>query len=105
MNEGSEILTRLHINEEDGHHQVETSCAETHPVDGRVAHQHPTVSSTMSLITHHVKERHLRKKDICYCVAQRFCRAQTAGMCSLPSRLAKIWLDEATNEAEFGVFT
>ncbi len=82
MNEGSEILTRLHINEEDGHHQVETSCAETHPVDGRVAHQHPTVSSTMSLITHHVKERHLRKKDICYCVAQRFCRAQTAGMCS-----------------------
>lgn len=70
MDEGSEILAGLHIDEEDGHHQVETSCAETHPVDCRVAHQHLTVSSTMSLITHHIKERHLRKSDVCYCVPQ-----------------------------------
>lgn len=60
MDESSEILAGLHIHEKKGHHQVEAGCAEADPVDCRVSDQHLTVSSTVGLITNHIKERHLK---------------------------------------------
>ena len=59
MDERPEVLTGLHVYEEDGQHQVETGSAKTHSVDRRVANKHLTVTSTVGLVTHHVKERHL----------------------------------------------
>lgn len=64
MYESSEVLTRLDIDEEDCHHQVETGSAKADSVDCRVAHQHLTVAPTMGLITHHVEERHLKHTPI-----------------------------------------
>lgn len=63
MDEGSEILAGLDIDEEEGHHKVEAGRAKADPVNCRVAHQHLTVPSTMGLVTHHVKERHLKHKE------------------------------------------
>lgn len=60
MYERSEVLTGLHVYEEDRHHQVETGRAEADSVDCRVAHEHLAVASTVCLVTHHVKERHLK---------------------------------------------
>lgn len=60
MNEGSEVLSGLHVDEEDGHHQIEAGCAEADPVHRRVAHQHLTVAPSMRLVAHHVEERHLK---------------------------------------------
>ena len=56
----SEVLTGLHIYEEDRHHQVETGSAEADSVDSGVSDQHLAVTSAVRLVTHHVKERHLQ---------------------------------------------
>lgn len=60
MYECSEVLTGLHVDEEDRHHQVETGGAEADSVDRGVAHQHLTVASTVRLVAHHIEERHLK---------------------------------------------
>lgn len=66
MYECSEVLTGLHVYEEDRHHQVETGSAEADSVDRRVADQHLTVASAVRLVTHHVEERHLKHTDVIF---------------------------------------
>ena len=61
MYERSEVLTGLHVYEEDCHHQVEAGGSKADSVHRRVAHQHLTVASPMRLVTHHVEERHLKQ--------------------------------------------
>lgn len=62
--ERPEVMTGLDVDEEDGHHQVETGSAEADSVDRWVAHQHLTVTPTVGLVAHHVEERHLKHKPV-----------------------------------------
>ena len=60
MYERPEVLTGLHVDKEDRHHQVEAGSAEADSIDRRVAHQHLTMAPAVRLVTHHVEERHLK---------------------------------------------
>jgi len=61
VDQRSVVLTGLHVDEEERHHQVEAGSAEADPVDRGVAHQHLTVAAAVRLVTHRVEERHLKR--------------------------------------------